>query len=175
MTTPNPLGDSVPTLGDENEDGDSLNQEDAGAAFHYKPGQSMGYLMRDCYRFFARRLDGRISAHGVKMGQWYFLRELWEEDGLTQRELSNRVGMMEPTTVVAIRGMVKAGQVTRIRDTEDRRKVRILLTPEGRRLKNQLLPFAREVNENATLGLSKDEIRQLRILINRMKENLLKQ
>ena len=61
------------------------SREDATAAFHYKPGQSLGYLIRDCYRIFARRLDSLISPHGVKMGQWYFLRELWERDGLASR------------------------------------------------------------------------------------------
>ena len=38
---------------------------------------------------------------------------------------------------------------------------------------DQLLPFAREVNEVATLGLGKEEIRQFRSLINQMKDNLI--
>ena len=60
-------------------------------------------------------LEKRISPHGVTRGQWYFLRVLWEEDGLSQRELSVRVGMMEPTTVIALRSMEKAGLVRRAR------------------------------------------------------------
>ncbi len=43
--------------------------------------------------------------YGLKRGQWYFLRVLWTEDGLSQRELSARVGTMEPTTVIALRSM----------------------------------------------------------------------
>ncbi|MDP6391088.1 MAG: MarR family winged helix-turn-helix transcriptional regulator [Alphaproteobacteria bacterium] len=148
------------------------SQENPGAAFHYRPGQSMGYLLRDCYRSLAKSLEVRIARHGVKMGQWFLLRELWEEDGLTQRELSERVGIMEPTTVVAIRGMVKDGVVTRERDTKDRRKLRIHLTAKGRRLKNKLLPFASEVNAIATRHMSEDEIRQFRELMNRMKRNM---
>ena len=62
-------------------------------------GGSLGYLVRDANRAFQRLLERRISPHGVTRGQWYFLRVLWEEDGLSQRELSARVGMMEPTTV----------------------------------------------------------------------------
>ena len=42
-------------------------------------------------------------------GQWYFLRVLWITDGLSQRELSARVGMMEPTTVIALRSMRTLG------------------------------------------------------------------
>ena len=65
---------------------------------------SIGYVLRDTYRGFSRVLQSKIAPHGVSIGQWYFLRVLWEEDGLTQRELSQRVGMMEPTTVTALNG-----------------------------------------------------------------------
>ena len=84
-------------------------------------GGSLGYLVRDANRAFQRLLERRISPHGVTRGQWYFLRVLWEEDGLSQRELSARVGMMEPTTVIALRGMEKAGLIRRVRSTDDRR------------------------------------------------------
>ena len=53
-------------------------------------GGSLGYLVRDANRAFQRLLEKRISPHGVTRGQWYFLRVLWEEDGLSQRELSAR-------------------------------------------------------------------------------------
>ncbi len=88
------------------------NNGDAAVRRHsidFSLGGSLGYLVRDANRAFQRLLERRISPHGVTRGQWYFLRVLWEEDGLSQRELSARVGMMEPTTVIALRGMEKAG------------------------------------------------------------------
>lgn len=165
---------------DESLDGGSVvtnrpGNADSAVAFDYRPGQSIGYLIRDCYRIFSRALEKRIGRHGVRMGQWFFLRELWEEDGLTQRELSNRVGMMEPTTVVAIRGMVESGLVRRVMDKDDRRKRRIHLTAKGRRLKERLLPFAVEVNAIATQGLTTSEIRAFRRLIRRMEQNLIEE
>lgn len=144
----------------------------AGKAFHYKPGRSIGYLLRDCYRSFSKALEGQINPYGIGVGQWFFLRELWEEDGLTQGDLSSRAGMTAPTTVVAIRRMVKDGLVVRKQDENDRRKVRIHLTKKGRRFRNELLPLAFEVNATATEGFSQKEIQQLRSFIDRMKENL---
>ena len=146
--------------------------DESGEAFSYKPGLSIGYLLRDCYRSFSRALEVRIKPHGVGAGQWFFLRELWEEDGLTQGDLSARAGMTAPTTVVAIRRMVKDGLVIREPDDQDRRKVRIHLTDKGRRFRDELLPFAYEVNKIATEGLSQDEIRQFRLVVERMKKNL---
>ncbi len=141
-------------------------------AFHYTPGQSLGYLVRDTYRAFTRELETRIAAEGVSIGQWYFLRALWEEDGLTQRELSRRVGMMEPTTVTAVNAMAAKGLVRRERDESDRRKMKIILTPHGRELKERLLPCAKAVNELAVDGLSEEEVATLRRLLARARHNL---
>ena len=138
----------------------------------FRPEHSTGYLLRDTFRAFSKVLAGRISAHGVTIGQWYFLRVLWEEDGLTQRELSQRVGMMEPTTVTALNGMEKRGYVRRVRNTEDRRKVNVFLTRKGRSLRNKLLPFAIEVNRFATEGVSEDDLENLRATLRRMRDKL---
>ncbi len=148
--------------------GDSLSSE----AFHYVPGQSLGYLVRDTSRLFTRSLQARIAKHGVTIGQWFFLRVLWEEDGLTQRELSRRVGTMEPTTVSAVSGMKKRGLIRRARNAADARKVNIYLTQKGRRLRDRLLPFAKQVNELAAAGLATGEIATLRRGLNRLKHNL---
>src|SRR3546814_12889571 len=72
----------------------------------------------------------------VSAGQWRFLRQLWREDGITQRELSERVGMREPTTVVALKGLEKAGLITRTKTTDDRRKTFIHLTPHAKKLES---------------------------------------
>ena len=114
----------------------------------------------------------RIKPHGIGVGQWFFLRELWEEDGLTQGDLSSRAGMTAPTTVVAIRRMAEGGLVIRKPDDQDRRKVRIHLTEKGRRFRDELLPFAFDVNNAATEGFSQEEIRQFRSFVDRMKKNL---
>ncbi|MDR3516932.1 MAG: MarR family winged helix-turn-helix transcriptional regulator [Azospirillaceae bacterium] len=122
------------------------------------PDRSIGYLVRDVHRAFSRTLQNRITAHGVTMGQWFFLRALWDEDGLTQRELSQRVGMMEPTTVTALNSMERCGLVERVRNPHDRRKVNIFLTPKGRDLRDVLLPCAADVSGQATRGITPEKL-----------------
>jgi len=113
----------------------------------------IGYLLRDAQRTVSRALANRIANYGVSIGQWYFLRALWEEDGLTQRELSYRVGMMEPTTVTALNGMEQRGLVERVRNPHDRRKMNIFLTERGRALREKLIPLEVEVNRLAVEGI----------------------
>src|SRR5437867_6017441 len=119
----------------------------------YPPLESAGYLVRDAHRAFQKLLEKRIAAYGISRGQWYFLRVLWEEDGLSQRELSARVGMMEPTTVIALRGMEKAGLIRRVRGVDDKRVTRVHLTPKARRLRDRLLQISQGVNDQAAEGV----------------------
>lgn len=133
--------------------------------------ESLGFQLRDLNRLVQRALAARIAPAGVTSGAWYFLRVLWEEDGLTQRELSARTGMQEPTAVIALRGMEEAGWITRQRDAADRRRVHIHLTQAGRTLREALLPEARAVIAQATRGMSGAEEAQLLALLRRARAN----
>ena len=138
----------------------------------FPPAESSGYLVRDAHRAFQRLLEKRIAAYGLKRGQWYFLRVLWTEDGLSQRELSARVGMMEPTTVIALRSMEKAGLIRRVRSSDDKRKAQVWLTAKAQRMRNELLSVARGITDQAEDGLRRDELAQFRRTIARMTANL---
>lgn len=133
---------------------------------------SVGYQIRATHRLLQRRLQARIAPHGITLGMWYFLRALWEEDGLTQSELSRRVGTMEPTTLTAIQAMQRKGLVKRIRSKQDRRKLAVCLTPKAQELKQQLLPLARKVVEQATDTLAAAQVRQLLLLLDAIQTNL---
>jgi DNA-binding MarR family transcriptional regulator len=139
------------------------------APLHF--ADSIGFQVRDLNRAMQRALQGLLAPHGVAPGGWYFLRVLWEEEGLTQRELANRVGMMEPTAVIALRGLERAGWIARRRNPNDRRKIHIRLTPAGRALREELLPLAHAVNARATGGLDEADRATLLALLRRMRTN----
>jgi len=128
---------------------------------------SLGFQIRDLNRALQRSLHLRIQPGGVTLGAWYFLRVLWEEDRLTQRELATRTGMQEPTAVIALRGMEQAGWITRARSTEDRRKVHIELTPSGHALREAMLPAAHAVIAQASEGMTAEEVETLIRLLRR--------
>jgi len=140
--------------------------------FYADPTNSIGYLTRIAFRAFSRALELRTAPHGVSSGQWRFLRVLWREDGLTQRELSRRVGMREPTTVIALKSLERSGFVTRRKSEEDRRKVHVFLTDTARALQPVLLPAVAEVNDVALTGLTRSEIEILRKALTQVGRNL---
>lgn len=128
--------------------------------------------VRDVHRQFGRVLQQRIGELGLTLGTWYFLRALWEEDGLSQRELSQRIGTMEPTTVSALNAMERLGLVRRERDPHDRRRRRVFLTDYGRGLKDQALGLLGTLDRQALQGFSKSEAAQLHTLLDVVLENL---
>lgn len=134
--------------------------------------RSIGYQVRMTHRLIQRALQARIEGHGVTLGMWYFLRILWDQDGLTQSELSRRVGTMEPTTLSAVASMEKAGLVCRTRHSGDRRKIHVNLTEKGRALQETLLPMAADVIGSAARGLTDREVDLFLKLLHAMQDNL---
>lgn len=156
-----------------------MDDSDASDARHTIDGaalpfdESVGYQVRQTHRLLQRYLQQKIEPYGVTLGMWYFLRALWHQDGMTQRELSLVVGTMEPTTLTAIKSMERGGLVRRVKNADDRRKINIYLTRRGRALKNELLPLARKVVEDSVAGFSEVERAAFLDYLKAVQDNLL--
>ena len=136
------------------------------------PDDRLAHLVRDAARAFVRALSVRLAEHDVSFGHWSFLRILWEGDGITQRELSEQAGVMEPTTFSALKTMEKLGYVERRQLGHDRKKVFVFLTPAGRALKERLVPHAEDVNRIAVEGVKAADIAATRNVLLAVIENL---
>ena len=115
----------------------------------------LAHLVRAAHVGFYRGLQGRLAEHGFKMGHWVFLRLLWQHDNLTQRELSERAGLRDPTTFAALNGMEELGLIKRKVNPKNRREIRVSLTKRGRDLEKSLLPLALEMNQIAVSGIDR--------------------
>jgi DNA-binding MarR family transcriptional regulator len=136
------------------------------------PDDRLAHLVKDATRALVRALQMRLATHAVSFGHWTFLRILWETDGLTQRELSEHAGVMEPTTFSALKAMERLGYVVRRKRGGDRKKMYVFLTPKGRRLRDKLVPLAEEVNRIAVRGVPAADIATTRTVLFAIIENL---
>lgn len=136
------------------------------------PNDRLAHLVKDATRALLRALQMRLAAHSVSLGHWTFLRILWEKDGLTQRELSEQAGVMEPTTFSALKAMERFGMVTRRQMPGNKKKVFVYLTPKGRLLKSKLVPLAEEVNAIAVRNVKVADIAITRQTLLAILENL---
>ena len=136
------------------------------------PNDRLAHLVKDAMRGLQRALQMRHSRYSVSFGHWTFLRILWDADGLTQRELSERAGLQEPTTYAALKTMEKLGYVTRKQMPDSRKKVYVFLTAKGRALKADLVPLAEDVNTVALEAIPAADIATTRRTLLVMIENL---
>ncbi len=136
------------------------------------PNDRMAHLIRDTERAFRRALQIRLAEYGVPFGHWSFLRILWESDGLTQKELSVRAGVMEPTTFAAMKAMQAQGYVVRKQLPTNKKNVYVHLTETGRALKKRLVPLAEDSNFISIRDISPEELAVTRKVLLSMIDNL---
>ena len=136
------------------------------------PHDRLAHLVRDASRAFQRSLQTRLAQQQIAFGHWTFLRILWETDGLTQKELSERAGVMEPTTFTAMKAMEALGYIARRQLPTNRKNVYVHLTAKGRALKRKLVPLAIETNHIAVQNLTAQDVQTARRVLLAMIENL---
>lgn len=136
------------------------------------PSDRLAHLVRDTARAYTRALQNRLNEHGIPFSQWAFLRILWAFDGLTQRELSERAGVMEPTTLLVIRAMQAKGYVERRQQEGNKKNRYVFLTKAGRSLEKKLVPLAEETNAVSQLDIAEKDIQTTRQVLMQILTNL---
>jgi DNA-binding MarR family transcriptional regulator len=134
--------------------------------------KTVASLLRDTHRLYAKALQALMGDTEISPNQWLLLRALWDEDGLTQKELSQRLGSFESAVVSSIDNLEAHGYVERIRNKDDRRKINVSLTRAGKALEAKLLPFAKQVNVAAEVGVTETQIRSMCETLERLHANL---
>lgn len=139
---------------------------------YFDPEDTVGFLIWDANRAMNRTFSERIARHGVTLGLWPFLRALWETDGLTQRELSEKVRMKGPTTVAALNKLEDKGLVRREGNKNDARKINVFLTPEGRKVYRKVIPEVETVNRLCLADLTEKEQAEFKNMIRRFRNSV---
>ncbi|QAA31058.1 MarR family winged helix-turn-helix transcriptional regulator [Clostridium manihotivorum] len=108
---------------------------------------------------------------GLTYTQYITLLALWEKDGVTVKELGNRLYLDSGTLTPLLKKLEASNLIVRIRDKEDERNVIIKLTEEGRnkKLSAECIPY--KLLENTKLSPEKlESIREsMKALLESMK------
>src|SRR5688572_18070815 len=117
----------------------------------------IGKLLRRAHRSYSRKLKEELAGHGVSLAQYLHLRELWELNGITQIELSQKVGIEKASSTAVLDALEKSGLIVRVRNAKDRRKVNVYVTPAGKKIRDVLGPAAKGVAARAVRDLPTSE------------------
>ncbi|HEV7435991.1 MAG TPA: MarR family transcriptional regulator [Pseudorhizobium sp.] len=125
------------------------------------------YLAGQLAKGFSRSLRERAATLGFSPGQFPVLLELWQEDGLTQKQLLDRLEVEQATLANTLMRMERHGLIERQPHPQDRRAQIIRLTEEGRELERQAIEAAAEADAALFNGFRQFE-RELMIEYMRM-------
>lgn len=121
----------------------------------------LGYALATAARAHRLVLQAMLDQLGLHLGQELIVVDLAEHPGSTQTALVERLGVEQPTVAKSISRMERAGIVTRTPDSEDRRQIRLDLTPEGRTLVPRVIDAWAGADEVAAAALSVTDRRAL--------------
>lgn len=98
-----------------------------------------------------------LSELGLYPNQEILLMRLWEQDGQSQKELVDSLGLDHSTVVRSVQRMEAAGLLTRSKSAEDGRVTLVHLSDRGRELRASALAVWAELESRSSRALSPRE------------------
>ncbi len=132
----------------------------------------VGYVVRHTHKALSRRLAAELTEAGIAFKHYYYLRALLETNGISQMELSERVGVDPTTVVTVVDTLARQDIVERRADPDDRRKALIYLTPKGKALRRPMRHAIDAVQRSAQRDISPRDLEIFRRVCAQLTQNL---
>ncbi|WP_126167222.1 MarR family winged helix-turn-helix transcriptional regulator [Shewanella khirikhana] len=130
--------------------------------------ESLGYLVSHLNVAIANELDQRLRRYQLDIKLWPVLFALWQEEGISQTELSRRCDVANYTMTRLLDQLQVQGLITRHQEADNRRAFQIFLTDEAKALEQDLICEAERVNEKFMAELDDEEQALLMKLLNKI-------
>jgi DNA-binding MarR family transcriptional regulator len=114
----------------------------------------------------------KLEDFDITVDQWLILKNLSENELLSQTELAQMVFKDQPTLTRIIDILTKKGYVERVPHPLDRRSFHLLLTTEGISKVNELKPKIASIREKAWENLGETDFEEFKRILNTIYNNL---
>ena len=141
---------------------------------NYDYENSIGFIINRTAKAFVKALDSELRHKtGVTIGQWKVMVMLVNQNGLTQKETADRLGLEGPTLIPIIDKMEKEGLVIRKIDSDDRRNNRIYRTENADELWDKMLKCALKIRQISVKDIPEKNINIMRNVLEKICQNLI--
>lgn len=113
-----------------------------------------------------------VNPFDITVDQWEILVILWEKEGITQKDLAERLYKDQTNIARMLFKLEKKGFVHRVTHESDRRALRVYLTAKGRDIKNEILEPSIEAYKKTVEGLTDEEVETFRRILAVMYNNV---
>ncbi|WP_432409297.1 MarR family winged helix-turn-helix transcriptional regulator [Wukongibacter sp. M2B1] len=125
------------------------------------------------YRYSQTYIGENVKRFNIGKGQWSFLTQLlFNEDGLTQEELSEKLHIDKANTARAVKKLENEGYVYWEVDPKDARKKRIYVTNKSLEFEEEFHQVFKGLNKILSKGFTEEEKDAARNLLFRMLDNI---
>lgn len=122
-----------------------------------KPEDWIGYWINKIDRAMKNVHDKRFQEYDLTTSQKSILCQLWNKDGLTQKEIQENLCLKAASVSGLVDILLKKGFIYRKHDDEDARFKRLYLTEKGSELKDISITILKEIEDEVSQGFSDDE------------------
>jgi DNA-binding MarR family transcriptional regulator len=119
--------------------------------------ESATYLASLLAKSFSRALQERGHKLGFAPGQFPVLLELWSEEGLTQKQLLDRMDIEQATMANTLARMERDGLIIRKKHPTDKRAQQIFLTDKARQMETEAKEAALAADQSLFSGFRRFE------------------
>ena len=126
---------------------------------------TVGQLLAQVCRMTGHHLRTHMEKIGLHRGQGFALLHLWHHDGIPQRELSEAMHVSPASVTNMLQRMERDGWITRERDREDQRVVRVYLTRKAKALRAEARTAFREMEKELASIYTNEERETLKRLL----------
>lgn len=133
---------------------------------------SLGFILNRTNTKMKNNLLHYLKDYDVTPEQWAVLNCLWDQDGISPKELAELTSKDQPTTVRMLSKLEKKGFITRQVNPDDNRAYFIYLTSKGKELEDKLYPLAFKALDKAIKGIEKKQIEEVKSVLNKIFDNL---
>ena len=113
------------------------------------------FQMYVCAKEIVKRYRPFLDPLDITYTQYIALLILWERDGLSVKDLGDRMFLDSGTLTPLLRKLEEKGYVSRTRDPADERSVVVTLTPEGKNLREKAVDIPASVG--ACMNISEQD------------------
>lgn len=113
-----------------------------------------------------------VNPFDITVDQWEILVVLWEKEGITQKDLAERLYKDQTNIARMLFKLEKKGFVYRVTHESDRRALRVYLSAKGREIKEEIMAPSIEAYKKTIEGLSEEEVETFRRILAVMTNNV---
>lgn len=134
--------------------------------------ESLGFILNKTNSKLKNELFRRLKENDITPEQWAVLSCLWEQEGITPKELADIISKDKPNTNRILEKLQKKELIIRKPHSVNKRAFQIFLTARGWALRDVLITKVMQLTDEATIGMDAHKVLELKKLLNQIYSNL---